>query len=91
MYKITNECCDCGMPCLGSACPMRNVRRYYCDSCGEECAEGECYDIGGYELCETCAVTELTEGEHSSTADIEDEELYTQACRELRKSRVRGD
>ena len=36
MERIENECVDCGLPCLGDACPYRNVRRLYCDRCDSE-------------------------------------------------------
>jgi hypothetical protein len=38
MTKIENECCGCATesyPCLGSACPNRNVKHYYCDKCND--------------------------------------------------------
>ena len=56
MVKIENHCCDCaapGYPCLGSACPNRNVEVYYCDECGEE-LDDDIYDVDGEELCEEC-------------------------------------
>ena len=38
MVRIENECVGCPpeMGCIGNLCPYRNVRRYYCDKCGEE-------------------------------------------------------
>ena len=52
MKKIENECCDCGLPCLGSSCPNRNVVRYYCDECGDE--NETLYHFDGEELCRYC-------------------------------------
>lgn len=52
MERIENECVDCGLPCLGDACPFRNVRRLYCDRCGGE--EEMLYKVEGEELCEAC-------------------------------------
>lgn len=52
MRKRENECCDCGLPCMGSACPNRNVLRLYCDKCGHEASE--LFDLDGDELCEDC-------------------------------------
>lgn len=49
MIVFENHCCDCavpGYPCLGSACPLRNVPVHYCDKCGAEIREGD--------LCEEC-------------------------------------
>lgn len=52
MKRIENECVDCWLPCLGDACPYRNVRRLYCDRCGGE--EEMLYKVEGEELCEVC-------------------------------------
>lgn len=52
MKKITNECVDCGLPCLGNSCPHRNVTRYYCDDCCEE--QEQIYYYDGEELCIYC-------------------------------------
>jgi hypothetical protein len=51
VIKTENECVSCGLPCLGSSCPYRNVTRYYCDECGEET---ELYYYDGMELCIDC-------------------------------------
>lgn len=54
MIKIINECCDCAVPaypCLGSACPRRNVPHYYCDKCKDE---ERLYYYEGQELCIGC-------------------------------------
>ena len=51
MVKYENECVDCGLPCLGNSCPNRNVVRYYCDGCGEEC---NTYIFDDEELCIDC-------------------------------------
>jgi hypothetical protein len=52
MTKKEDHCVDCGLPCLGSSCPNRNVLVYYCDQCGEEI--GELYEVDGKDLCESC-------------------------------------
>lgn len=52
MVKIENRCVDCGFPCLGSACPHRNVKVHYCDKCGEEI--DEIFEVDGEDLCEEC-------------------------------------
>lgn len=53
MIKHENECVDCGLPCLGDSCKYKNVRRLYCDCCGEETDElYKNYD--GDELCHKC-------------------------------------
>lgn len=54
MISVENECVGCtsmGLPCLGAACPNRNVTRYYCDKCGEEIMEEDYYEE---ELCPDC-------------------------------------
>lgn len=51
--EISNECVGCGLPCLGDSCPNRNVKRLYCDCCGEEVDELYCY-FDDSELCEDC-------------------------------------
>ena len=59
MRKTENECVGCaslGLYCLGSACPNRNVTRFYCDKCGEEAT---LYDYDGEELCEYCLLEEF--------------------------------
>ena len=56
MIRYENRCCDCavpGYPCLGRACPNRNVEVHYCDVCGWE-IDGEIYGTHGEELCEEC-------------------------------------
>ena len=58
MIKIEDECVCCGLPCLGSSCPNRNVKRYYCDECGEEVDTLYRYD-DGTELCEDCLLKEF--------------------------------
>lgn len=52
MYKIEDDCVDCGLPCLGDNCPYRNVTVNYCDECGEEYEF--LYDYDGQELCKDC-------------------------------------
>lgn len=52
MYKIEDDCVDCGLPCLGDSCPYRNVTVNYCDECGEEYEF--LYDYNGQELCKDC-------------------------------------
>ena len=58
MIKKENECVDCGLPCLGSSCPNRNVIRIYCDKCGDE---GKIYHYDGEHLCINCIEATLKE------------------------------
>lgn len=55
MVKYENDCCGCAVPaypCMGSACPNRNVPHLYCDECEEEAEE--LYKVDGKELCIDC-------------------------------------
>ena len=51
MIEYENECCDCGLPCLGDSCPMTHVAHYYCDECGEET---KLYEYDDRQLCLSC-------------------------------------
>ena len=51
MKKYENECVDCGLHCLGDACPHQNVLRLYCDKCKEE---KPLYHYDGGEYCIDC-------------------------------------
>ncbi len=52
-----DECVGCSseLGCLGSACPNKNVKHYYCDKCKQE-FEPEALFIDEYEneLCDEC-------------------------------------
>ena len=56
MIKYENHCCSCaapGYPCIGNACPNKNVPVYYCDICNSDTyAE---YNIDGEHYCKECA------------------------------------
>ena len=57
MIRYEDECIGCPpeMGCLGSACPNRNVPRYYCDDCKEEIDPDEMYgDLDDEIFCEDC-------------------------------------
>lgn len=56
MIEITNECVDCGLPCV-SWCPHKRVVRYYCDRCKEEV--DALYDYDGEQLCGDCVLSEF--------------------------------
>ena len=60
MITYEDECCGCATesyPCLGSACPNRNVPHLYCDKCKEEVEKLYKYD--GQEICEECLLKEF--------------------------------
>lgn len=60
MITYTNECVDCGLPCLGSDCPLRNTPHYYCDICGEELSQEDIYiKDDDYIVCNDCHEREL--------------------------------
>ena len=57
MMKTTDECVDCrslGLHCLGDSCPRINVKRYYCDVCGEEHDRDELRQVGNEHICQEC-------------------------------------
>lgn len=51
MRKVEDQCVSCGLPCMGNACPYKNVVCYYCDKCGDETT---LYHFDGEELCLDC-------------------------------------
>ena len=59
MERIENHCCDCaapGYPCMGNACPNRNVKVFYCGKCDPDCQWplDEVYEVDGEILCLEC-------------------------------------
>lgn len=55
MVTYENECCDCavpGYPCIGSSCPNRHVKHYYCDECRDDVEK--LYRFDSEELCLDC-------------------------------------
>lgn len=52
MKVIENQCVDCGLPCIGSACRYKDVEVYYCDNCEDEYAE---YMLDDEYYCTDCA------------------------------------
>lgn len=56
MKTYTNECVDCGLPCLYNSCPYYNVERFFCDKCKKE---DTLYEYDGQELCIECIVKQL--------------------------------
>lgn len=55
MVTYENECCGCavpGYPCIGSSCPNRHVKHYYCDNCKDDVEK--LYRFEGDELCLDC-------------------------------------
>lgn len=90
MKKTLNECCDCGLYCLGDYCPNRHVTRWYCDECGEDITE-ERYEFGGEDLCAGCLIEKLPKrespegfvcscGEESETVCEVDGKLMCEWC-----------
>ena len=60
MITYEDECCGCtteSYPCLGSACPNRNVKHLYCDKCKDDVEKLYKYD--GQEICEECLLKEF--------------------------------
>lgn len=60
MIQIENHCVGCGLPCMGNACPHRNVEVHYCDRCEEEIEE--IYLVDEEELCDECLKEKFRKG-----------------------------
>lgn len=55
MITYENECCGCAVPaypCIGDACPNRNVPHLYCDRCENQV--DTLYHFDWQELCIDC-------------------------------------
>ena len=55
--RYEDECCGCavpGYPCMGDACPNRNVPHLECDECHEEV--DDLYETKNGQLCEECVL-----------------------------------
>lgn len=55
--RYEDECCGCAVPsypCMGSACPNRNVPHLYCDKCEEEVED--LYKTKNGQLCAECVL-----------------------------------
>lgn len=54
MIKYEDECvgCPAELGCLGSSCPNKNVKHFYCDECKDEV--DDLYYFDGEELCINC-------------------------------------
>ncbi len=59
---IEDECVGCPpeMGCLGSSCPNKSVKRYYCDECEQEFEPEDLYVVDGEELCHDCLLERFT-------------------------------
>ena len=62
MISIENECVDCGLPCLYTACPYYKVIHFYCDCCDEEVED--LYWFGSKQLCVDCILKQLEKVEY---------------------------
>lgn len=59
--RIEDDCVDCGKPCLGSSCPYKAVKHFYCDVCGEEVDPDDLHDVDGVQVCDDCLIPYLEE------------------------------
>lgn len=51
----TDECVNCGLPCLGNGCPYHKVEHHRCDFCGRSDEQVEMTVFTEYEdICEDC-------------------------------------
>lgn len=57
MIYYENECVDCGLPCIYSACPYYKVKHYKCDNCSNE--DVKLYHYDGAEICKKCLLNEF--------------------------------
>ena len=60
MITYEDECCGCATesyPCMGSACPNRNVKHLYCAKCDEEV--DDLYEWDDEQVCVDCIVKSL--------------------------------
>lgn len=58
MTKIENQCVECGLPCIQTACPWTHVEVHYCDECQKSEAD---YKVGENEYCSSCVDKLLNE------------------------------
>jgi hypothetical protein len=61
MKKLVNDCVSCDLPCLGSACSLRNRVTWICDRCESEVGV-DCdalYEYDGEQLCGECVLESL--------------------------------
>lgn len=56
MIRVVDGCVNCGLPCIGTACPHKQELEYYCDDCGEV---DRLYHFDGLELCSECVLKRL--------------------------------
>lgn len=56
MIVVESDCCDCDLPCIGTACKYYQITRYLCDKCQEETT---LYEFDGRQLCVDCLCNEL--------------------------------
>lgn len=57
MVRHESGCFDCGLPCLGVACPAYRVVVLECDRCHDEVEE--LFEVDGEDLCEDCLKNEF--------------------------------
>lgn len=57
MVYYTNDCVNCGLPCLYESCPYYNVAHFKCDCCKEE--DINLYKYEGYEICAECLLNKF--------------------------------
>jgi hypothetical protein len=64
MRTYENDCVGCdtsAYPCIGNACPRRNVLHIRCDKCG--CEDDRMYLVGGEDICGECLIDYLVDKE----------------------------
>lgn len=62
MIVAESDCCDCGLPCIGTSCKYFKIVRFICDDCKDEV--NELYHFDNEELCVDCIVNRLERVEY---------------------------
>lgn len=57
MIYYTNDCCDCGLPCIYKSCPYYKVQHCECDFCRNQ--DVKLYNYNGYGICEECLLKQF--------------------------------
>ena len=57
MIYHTNDCVDCGLPCVYELCPYYKALHSKCDFCKEE--DIRLYNYEGYEICQECLLKQF--------------------------------
>ena len=62
MVRVESDCCDCGLPCIGTSCKYYDIVTYICDHCNDHV--NELYYFDGQQLCIDCITDRLEKVEY---------------------------